>query len=753
MDAYKNPALSPAERAEDLLSRMTTEEKIAQIDITRGVSFSLESSKDPGNCTVAADDTIDMNKFAAMVGDRGIGYIHDIYGDPKFRNQFQRYLVEKTRLGIPCIFTAEALHGITSNGASILPMPLVLSQTFDPELVRQIGGVIGTESRALGHHEILAPNLDVAREPRWGRTEETFGEDTYLSSEMAVAIVRGEQKGDISRPDAVITEPKHFCVHGMAEGGLNCAPARVGNREIETDYLPVFEAAIRRGGAYNAMACYNSIDSEVVISSRKWMTDILKDRLGLPGISRADWGAIERQITHHRTAGNSYDAVRAVKTAGLDMQGCNDIPEPEYEQIILDLVQKEILPLAELDESVRRILRMKFELGLFENPYIDEQAYKSVQRCAEHAALSLRAAQEGIVLLQNNGILPLQSDVQRIAVIGPSSMAQKIGGYSSKPEGYRIRNVYEELQARYPQTAIRQCDGCAITHTAGQDEVQYVDGQPHLTKTLDKDIDDMLDEAVQIAAECEAAVFVGGDNNVTSGEGMDRCSLTLAGKQRALIEKIAASGTPVVLVLENGKAIDLSVESKVCAAILVTGFGGEFGAKAIVDVLSGDVNPAGRLSVSFPRADGMVPCYYTRRPGGWPDYYEGPSTPLFPFGHGLSYTSFAYSDLVLTQQDAHTFALQFAVTNTGGKAGDEVAQVYINDVVSSVATPLRLLRKFRRIHLNPGESTLVSFTLGEEDLRLLNASFEWVVEPGEFEVLVGASSEDIRLRGTICVDA
>lgn len=752
MEDYKNPALTPAERAEDLLGRMTVREKIAQIDITRGVLFSFESGKIPGNCTVAADDALDMERFAAMVGDRGIGYVHDVYGLPKFRNEIQSFLVEKTRLGIPCIFTAEALHGITSHGASILPMPLVLSQTFDPELVEQIGGVIGAETRALGHHEILAPNLDVAREPRWGRTEETFGEDTYLSSEMAVAIIRGEQKGDISRPDAVITEPKHFCVHGMAEGGLNCAPARVGNREIETDYLPVFEAAIRRGGAYNIMACYNSIDSEVVISSRKWMTDIPKKRLGLPGISRADWGAITRQITHHRTAGNRYDAVKAVKTAGLDMQGCDDIPEPEYEQIIFDLVEKGELPMAELDESVRRILRMKFALGLFEHPYIDEQAHLTVQRCEKHRALSLRAAQEGVVLLQNDGVLPLKNDLKTIAVLGPSSMAQKIGGYSSRPEGYRIHNVYEEMCARYPNAEIRQCDGCAITHTAGQDEVQYVDGQPHLTKILDKDIEDMLDTAAQIASSCDVAVIIGGDNNVTSGEGMDRCSLTLAGKQRALIEKIAATGTPVVLVLENGKAIDLSAETKVCAAILIAGFGGEFGAKAIVDVLSGDVNPAGRLSVSFPRADGMVPCYYTRRPGGWPDYYEGSSSPLFVFGHGLSYTTFAYSDPKIEQKDKTTFDLRFTVTNTGQRAGDEVAQVYVRDVVSSVALPLKRLRKFRRVSLQPGESATLAFTLTEEDLRLLNADFKWVVEPGDFEIMVGASADDIRLTQCITVE-
>ena len=749
MMRYKDPTRSPEERAADLLSRMTLREKIAQIDITRGVLYSAEGGKIPGNCTVEDGDTLDMDKFASLVGDRGIGYIHDIYSSPRYKNQFQRYLVEQTRLGIPCIFTAEALHGVTHHGASILPVPLVLSQSFDEELAWAFGDVVAAETRALGHHEILAPNLDVAREPRWGRTEETLGEDTCLAKTMGVAIIRGEQKGDISRPDSVITEPKHYCVHGIAEGGLNCAPARVGVREVETEYLPVFEAAIREGGAYNVMACYNSIDSEVVISSRKYLTQILKERVGLPGISRADWGAITRLLTHHRTAANRKDAVRAVKQAGLDMQGCDDIPEAEYEQIICELIEAGELSEEALNESVRRILCMKFELGLFENPYVDDEAYKNVLRCDHSRAVSLRTAQEGIVLLTNDGVLPLSQDVSSIAVIGPSSMAQKIGGYSSKPRGYTIRSVYDEIRERFPSAAVRQCDGCVITHRNGEDDVQYVDGQPHLTKVLDADIEDMLDTAAAIAADCEVAVLVCGDNNVTSGEGMDRCSLTLAGRQRELIEKVAATGTPVVLVLENGKAVDLSVEKDVCNAILVAGFGGEFGARAIVDVLSGGVNPAGRLSVSFPRKDGMVPCYYTRRRGGWPEYYEGNSSPLFAFGYGLSYTQFAYGDLHIEKKNEYTYDVTFTVENTGGRDGDEVAQLYVGDTIASVAMPARQLRHFRRIHLKAGEKIALCFTLTWDDFKLYNAQNEWVVENGEFEIGIGAASSDIRLTQTI----
>ncbi len=744
METYRNPALSPEERARDLLSRMTLREKIAQINIMRGVEVH-ENASVSGTCSVEADDTLMTDKYAALIGDHGIGYIHDIYSVPAIKNRMQRELVENTRLGIPAIFTGEALHGLGFAGCSIFPVPLTLSQSFDPELVYAVGDGIAAETRVLGHQEILAPNLDVARDPRWGRTEETFGEDTYLSSEMAVAIISGEQKGDISRPDSVITEPKHYCVHGMPEGGLNCAPARVGRREVETCYLPVFEAGIRRGGAYNVMACYNSIDGEVVVSSPYYMKELLKERWGLRGISRADWGGVGRLKNHHHLTTSYKEAVRMCLAGGLDMQGCCDYDVPDWEKYILEHIEAGKLSVSDIEESVLRILKMKFELGLFENPYFDEEAHKSVVRCEKHAAVNLRAAEEGMVLLTNNGILPLENKYGKIAVIGPSSASQKIGGYSSTPKGYAIKSVYEELKERYPDAEIRQCDGCAITRSNGQ-TVQYVDGQPHLTQVLDADIDDMIDDAVAIAREAEVAILVCGDNLVTSGEGHDRSRLVLCGRQRELILRVAETGTPVVLVLENGKAIDLSAETPVCAAMVVAGFGGEFGAKAIVKTLAGDVNPAGRLSVSYPRDEGMVPCYYSRLPGASCDYLEGSCAPLYPFGHGLSYTRFAYSDLAVKPLGAYGQEVTFTVTNVGDRAGDEVVQLYINDVETSVVTPEKLLRKFKRLTLQAGESREVCFTLGFDDLKLLGTDWKWKVEPGEFKVMVGASSADIRLE-------
>ena len=749
MDAYKNPALTPEERARDLLARMTIDEKIAQINIIRGSEFHVESAK-IDSCTVEADDVFMEDKFVDWMGSKGIGYIHDIYSIPSIKNRLQKYLVENTRLGIPAIFTGEALHGLCFAGCTIFPVPLTLSQTFDPEIVYAVGDGIATETRVLGHHEILAPNLDVARDPRWGRTEETFGEDTYLSSEMAVAIISGEQKGDISRGDAIICEPKHYCVYGIPEGGINCAPARVGRREVETVYLPVFEAGITRGGAYNVMSSYNSIDGEVVTETPYYMKEVLKERWGMQGISRADWGGVVRLKSFHKVASSDKECVRRCLTGGLDMQGCCDMSALNWARNVKELVEEGKVSISSIDESVLRILKMKFELGLFEHPYADEEAYKSVMRCEKHAAVNLKAAEEGIVLLTNDGILPLKEQYAKIAVIGPCSAAQKIGGYSSTPRGYTVRSVYDELCVRYPHAEIHQCDGCAITHSHGQ-SVLYVDGQPHLTQVLEADIDDMIDDAVAMAKEAELAVLVCGDNTITSGEGRDRSKLVLAGRQRELILKVAETGTPVVLVLENGKAVDLSAEAPVCKAIVVAGFGGEFGAKAIVKALAGDINPAGRLTVSYPRHEGMVPCYYCRLPGGSSEYLEGSPTPIYPFGHGLSYTTFAYEDLSVKALGAYRHEVTFTVKNVGERDGDEVVQLYINDIDSSVVTPEKLLRKFSRVSLKAGESKQITFTLGFDDFKLLGRDWKWQVEPGDFKLMVGASSEDIRLSRVITV--
>ena len=744
---YQNPALPVAERVADLLSRMTVEEKAAQTCMMRGVEY---ATKPDGrqHCSVEPDTEFDWDKLTADFADEGIGFIHDMYSTPVPFNKIQKFFIERSRLGIPVIFTGEALHGISGVRGTVFPCPLNFGATFDTGLIHKVGEAIGRETRALGMHEILAPNLDVARESRWGRIEETFGEDTYLSSRMAAAIVSGEQKGDISRPDAVIAEPKHYCVHGIAEGGTNCSPARAGRREVESCYLPVFEAGITEGGAYNVMVSYNCVDGDPLMCSEWYLKDVLKDRFRLKGYSRSDWGGVGRLKDAHRLVTTDKDAICLAVKNGLDVQGC-DYDPTFWKQNIVELVNEGRLGMDRLDDIVSRVLRVKFELGLFDRPYTDEENWERVIRCQAHRDLSHEIARESLVLLKNDGVLPLGKDLGSVALIGPSSAAQKIGGYSSTPQ-FPIPSLYEEMKAALGDgVTVRQCNGCAITYDKKQPRV--VDGQPHLYSEGEEEIADEMEEALAIASACDVVVFVGGDNTITSGEGRDRCELTLNGRQRELIEKLAALGKPLILVTENGKPLDLSRENEVCNAILMAFFGGESGAKAIAEALTGELNPAGRLPLSLPRSSTRIPCYYSMLPGGAQDFLEGPKNALFPFGFGLSYTKFAYSDLRIEQTAECRFTVCCSVKNIGDRDGDEVVQLYLDDVESSVVTPPMLLKGFKRIRLKAGEEKRVTFELNYDSFKLMDIRYNWTVEPGKFRVLVGAGSRDIRLEGELTV--
>ena len=745
---YQNPALSADARAADLLGRMTLEEKAAQTCMMRGVEYATKP--DPRqHCSVEPDTEFDTARLEEDFGGDGIGFIHDMYSTPAAFNRIQRYFIENSRLGIPAIFTGEALHGISGVRGTVFPTPLNFGATFDPELIRRVGGAIGRETRALGMHEILAPNLDVARESRWGRIEETFGEDTYLSSRMAAAIISGEQKGDVSRPDAVIAEPKHYCVHGIAEGGTNCSPARAGRREVESCYLPVFEAGVREGGAYNVMVSYNCVDGDPLMCSEWYLKDVLKNRFGLRGYARSDWGGVGRLKSAHHLVSTDEDAIGLALRNGLDVQGC-DYPPVFWKKTVVSLVKAGKLSVERLDDIVFRVLRVKFELGLFEHPYTDEKAWEGVIRCEEHRALSHEVARESLVLLKNNGVLPLKKNLRSVALIGPSSAAQKIGGYSSTPQ-FPIPSLYEELKAALGEdVTVRQCNGCAITYDKKQPRV--VDGQPHLYSEGEEEIADEMEEALSIAASCDAILFVGGDNTVTSGEGHDRCELTLNGRQRELIEQLASLGKPLILVVENGKPLDLSRENEVCDAILMAFFGGETGARAIAEALTGVFSPAGRLPLSLPRSSTRIPCYYSMLPGGAENFLEGPKNALFPFGYGLSYTEFEYADLAIEQTGERRFTVSCDVKNVGDMDGDEVVQLYLDDADSSVVTPPLLLKGFKRVHLKAGEKTRVSFPLDETHLKLMDIRYEWTVEPGRFRVLVGAGSRDLRLEGEFTVE-
>ncbi|MBQ4628346.1 MAG: glycoside hydrolase family 3 C-terminal domain-containing protein [Clostridia bacterium] len=722
---------------------MTVEEKAAQTDMLSGVDFATKPSP-IHNCSVEPDTEYNVEKLKEEFGTSGIGFVHDNYSTPEAMNRIQKYFIENSRLGIPVIFTGEALHGISGTRGTVFPSPIGLGATFDKEIVNKVGSAIGKETRSLGIYEILAPNLDVARDTRWGRTEETFGEDTYLSSRMAVAIVSGEQKGDISRKDAVIAEPKHYCVHGIPEGGTNCSPARAGRRETEGCYLPVFEAAIKEGGAYNVMVSYNCVDGDVLMVSEHYLKEILKERFALKGYSRADWHGVGKVKRDHKLVSTDRGAIKMALNNGLDMKGL-DYPNKFWQETVTDLIKTGEIPMERIDDIVRRVLTVKFELGLFEDPYTDENAWESIIRCDEHRNIALDAARKSMTLLKNNGVLPLSEDIKSVAVIGPSSAAQKIGGYSSIPTGYEVPSVYEKIKELLGDgVTVRQHDGCAIT--PDKKTPRFVEGQPHLASEGEDEIPDDIEGAVKVASECDYIIFVGGDNSITSGEGRDRCEYILAGKQRELIKRLSELGKKLIVVLEVGKPVDLTVEEDICDAILVAWFGGEMGAQAITETLFGKYNPAGRLNVSFPRNAGSIPCYYSMLPGGDQNYYEGPKKARYPFGFGLSYTTFEYSDIKAEKKGRYDVDVTVTVKNTGKMAGDEVVQLYIDDVESSVVTPPLLLKGFERVHFEAGEEKQITFNLNENSFSLIDINYKKTVEPGDFRILVGSASDNIKLE-------
>lgn len=742
---YKDPAISPEERAEDLLSRMTLREKIAQLDMKFGSNYCTEK-EDVDNCSVKATSDYNWDKMKEDFAD-GLGYVHDNYSVPAIMNKVQKFFIENSRLGIPVIFTGEALHGICGTRGTILPIPTAWAATFEPRFAYEAGRIIASEARSLGIHEVLSPNLDVARDPRWGRTEETFGEDTCLSTKMAVQICKGHQNNDISANDTVISEPKHYCIHGIPEAGVNCGTARVGVREIETCYLPVFEAAIKEGGAYDVMVSYNSIDGDLMMTSKRYLKDILKKRFGLKGICRSDWGGLRRVHYLHRMAKNDKEGIYLSKKNGLDCQGGDEYSNKFWVDSLEELVNEGRIDVENINESCRRVLTLKFRLGLFENPYTDENNYKNVVNKQEHLDKALEIAQKSMILLKNDGILPLNKDkYKKIALIGPSSNKIRLGGYSAKPVGRNLKTIYDVFKSELPDTEIIQCDGCGISD--GDFEFALSD-QHHLQGIVAEKHKENIEEAVRIASESDLVIFCGGDDTISSGEGRDRCELTLCGRQSELIKKLSATGKPLVFAMLHGKPLAIKEESELCNAVISSWFGGESGSQAVCDVILGKVNPAGRLPFSLPRRSTMIPCYYSMLPGASNEYYEGKGDALYPFGFGLSYTDFEYSDLKLNKTSENEVHVSLNVKNIGKVIGDEVVQIYVEDCESTVVTPVMLLKDFKRITLAPEETKTVEFTLGFDAFKLLNQDYEWVVENGTFKIHAAVSSRDIRLTKEI----
>jgi beta-glucosidase len=729
---YQNPALPADQRVADLVSRMTVEEKIRQLDMYWGKEVAEMSGHEAS--AYSAD------KVAAEIGTHGIGSIHDFYPlSADITNQIQRYTLEKTRLGIPVLFIEEALHGYCGTGSTEFPIPLQLSSTWDTALVRRVGHVIATETRAHGVEMILGPNLDLARDPRWGRVEETYGEDPYLNAANGVAMVKGLQGSSLDRSDAVIAEPKHFAVHSIPEGGSNTAPVNMGEREARSSFLYVFEKAVREGHAMGVMAAYSELDGIPCVDNKWLLTDVLRKEWGFRGFVLSDLGAIKMSLVNHRVASDTSDALAQSLKAGLDMQ-FYDFGHESLVQAIKTALADGDLSLSDLDRAVSDVLRVKFLLGLFDHPYIDATLRGKVFHSSAHQDLSLQAAREGIVLLKNDhAVLPLDK-YHSIAVIGPLGKSTFTGGYSS-PDSKGI-SILDGLQQR-AGSALR------IDYARG-----YADAGGQSPDSAGQSQQDLLSQAVDLVEGSDVAVVVLGEELIEVGEGKDRAELNLGERQMILIKALHATGKPVVVVLFNGRPLSINWVAEHIPAIVESWFAGEKGGLAIADVLLGKVNPSGKLPITFPRSVGQLPIYYNHKPTSGHRYVDEADTALFVFGQGLSYTRFEYSGLQISP--AHIppggkADVSVKVTNTGDREGTEVAQLYIRDLVSSVTTPNIALKGFGRITLKPGESGTVHFTLGTEQLSLWNRQMQRVVEPGQFDILIGSSSKDIRQQGTMLV--
>ncbi len=736
---YQNPELPIEQRVQDLMSRMTLDEKLAQVMAIwdRKSEFMTEDGQFIAEKATILQHGLGIvcrpseNRHGANLGPRR---------NAEFANTMQRYAVEQTRLGIPILFHEEALHGQQAPGAPNFPQAIALESTWDVDLVRQVYETIAAEIRARGAQHVLTPVVDVARDPRWGRVEETFGEDPYLVAEMGAAAIRGFQgaKGKIDGTHVAATA-KHFAAHGQPENGTNCGPVSVSERLLREVFLYPFEIAVKREGVKSIMAAYHELDGIPCHKNRWLLQKVLREEWGFTGIVVSDYFAVEQLAELHKVAETKAQCAQLALEAGVD----SELPDLNCYPFLKELIESGKMSEAVLNRSVERILRLKFELGLFENPYGDPDLAERITRCEEHRRLARRAAEKAAILLKNDGTLPLDvKKIKRLAVIGPNAEGVHLGGYTDEPRvGIDLlTGIREKLAGK---AEVLYAEGCRITEGYAswfEDEVIKADPEENRKR---------IAEAVEVAKQADVVVLCIGDNEQTCREAWkadhlgDRADLELVGEQNDLVRAVAANGKPVVVVLNHGRPIALTPILDSINAILDIWYLGEETGPAVADILFGDVNPGGKLPISYPRSVGHLPVFYNKKPSANRGYLFDDKTPLFSFGHGLSYTTFAYSDLKVTPEVGGigtTAKVSVQVTNTGTRAGDEVVQLYIHDRLASVTRPIMELKDFCRITLQPAESKTVEFELTPEKLSFINEQMERVVEPGEFDIMVGGSS-------------
>jgi beta-glucosidase len=715
LPAYKNPNLPVDRRVQDLLNRMTIEEKARQLDMYSGASDFLAASQRTDKTHAKANAAFDARLAEKVLGNLGVGSIHDLYPYPQLYNAIQAWVIKSNRLGIPALFIEEGLHGYMAHDETVFPQSVNLATTWNVDLAKKTGTAIAAEARADGIDMILAPVLDVARDPRWGRVEEDFGEDPFLSGQLGLNYVEGMQGDSLASDHNCIAEPKHFAAHGSPESGLNTSPVHAGEREVRSVMLKSFEPAIREGHAMAVMAAYNDIDG-VPCTANPWLLErVLRNEWGFRGFVLSDLGAIRRLYDTHHVADTPADAACLALNSGVDMQFF-DFDHNVFQNAIINGVKDGQVSEATLDAAVSRILRVKFLLGLFDHPFVDANLDKSVRRSPEHLDLSLEVARQSMCLLKNkNHLLPLRKNSARIAVIGPNANITRFGDYAdAAKEGSEFG-------------ILRQIEKIASPAT----QVSFSDGKE-------------IESAVTLAKKSDVVILALGEKKGISGEGFDRSDLNLPDNQEELLETIAKTGVPVVLVLQNGRALSIPWAAKNVPAILEAWYPGEFGGQAIAETLFGDNNPAGRLPVTFPKSVGQLPVFYDHFPSKNNLYVDGDDPPQFVFGFGLSYTTFKYNRLNVVAPalgSANDVLVSFDLANIGGWDGDEVAQVYVRETTASVATPIKALKAFSRIHLKAGETKSITLHIPLDELAVWGANQQWAIEPGEFTASVGGSSD------------
>ena len=756
MDIYENPTLDIESRVEDILSQMTLEEKIGQMLTSLGWHM-YERVGDDVRLTKRLTEELDKYHIGSLWGfmradpwtQRTLKTGLNPTLAPKAVNKLQRYVIEKTRLGIPLFLAEECPHGHMAIGTTVFPTSIGQSSTWNLKLIEQMGRAIAKEARAQGAHIGYGPVLDLARDPRWSRVEETYGEDPFLIGKMGEALVRGFQGDDFNPGESLLSTLKHFASYGWTEGGHNGASAHVGMREMEEAILPPFREAIN-AGALSVMSSYNEIDGIPSTANYHLLTKVLRNRWGFQGFTISDLRSIGR-LREHGVAASDYEAAVKAVNAGLD----NDLGMNVYGDQLGEAVKKGDVSPAVLDQSVSRILRLKFRMGLFDNPFVDEKAAPEMVANSEHLELAREVARQSIVLLKNRDILPLKKNCsKKIAVIGPNAdnIYNMLGDYTAPQTTASVVTALEGIKNKVDNEDVIYAKGCAIRDTS------RIGIRDALNAAASADVVIMVmggSSARDFSSEYEetgaAKVSANLISDMESGEGYDRATLNLMGLQLELIQEIKKLGKPIILVLIKGRPLLLEGIIQEVDAIIDAWYPGMQGGNALADVLFGDYNPGGRLSISIPRSVGQLPVYYNpKRTGNRNKYLEEVGVPRYCFGYGLSYTTFEYKNLHITpdkQGVQGKIEISMDLTNTGQRAGDEVVQLYVRDKLSSVITYDSQLRGFQRVTLQPGETRRIHFTLLPEDLEMLDKDMHWIVEPGEFEVLIGSSSEDIRLKG------